>query len=115
MRHWVEVGESHFLDIGLMLAKIVTSWLPRSSSISDKRPLFAFWSYWCMRRKVVTCGSEFCGVSASPKMWVFLRGDRHFMHVDMRPCFFLHLCTWTHTLPQASLFVPDRGRYSIRG
>ena len=47
----------------------------------------------------MSLGSKFCGVFAASKYVTLFRGDRHFVHVGVGPCFLLHMCTWT---PQAT-------------
>ena len=36
---------------------------------------------------VVTFGSEFCGVSLAPHDVGVAKGDMHFVHVNVGPCF----------------------------
>jgi hypothetical protein len=95
---WGEVVSSVSV---MCLLKSVISLLPRSSPIMGHRPPFVFWSIWCRSRKLLLCRLvlSFAVYLQSPGMWVLFRGDRHFAHVGVGPCFLLHLCTWT---PQAT-------------
>ena len=81
----------------LCLLKFATSLLPRSRPIIGQRPPFVFWSSWCKSRNVLLCRLvlSFTVCIQPPRMWVLFRGDRHFLHMVMGPCFLLHLCTWT--------------------
>ncbi len=81
----------------LCLLKYVTSLLPRSSPLMSHCPLFSFWRNRCRSRKVLLCLLVLSYmVCLQPlSMWVLFRGDRHFLHMVMGPCFLLHLCTWT--------------------
>ena len=112
---WGEVISSISM---LCLLKSATGLLPtRSSPIMGHRPPFVFWSSWCKSRKVLWCllVISFTLCLQPPITWVLFRGDRHFVHVGVGPCFLLHLCTWTPKPLRLSLFVPYMGRWSIRG
>ena len=95
---WGEVVSS----ISVMcLLNYVTGLLPRSSPIMGHRPPFVCWSILCRSRKVLLCllVLSFAVCLQPPSIWVLFRGDWHFVHVGVGPCFLLYLCTWT---PQAT-------------
>jgi len=94
-------GEVIYSVSMLCLLKFVTSLLPRSSPIMSQGPPFVFWSIWCRSRKVMLCrlALSLAVCLQLPNMYVLFRGDRHFVHVGVGPCFLLHMYAWT---PQAT-------------